>query len=115
MKKLLLLTVISLFAFGLVLNGTAKAEPEGTLRVAMADFSYETVDPINFVSRWSWALDDALISHDPKGNIIGEIAESYTISPDGNTWVFKIRKGVKFHNGDPLTAHDVAFSVKRFG
>ena len=114
MKKLLFVVFISLFAFGLVFVSIAGAEPKGTLKVAMADFSHETFDPINFISRWSWALDDALITHDPQGNIVGEIAESFTISPDGKTWTFKIRKDVKFHNGDPLTAHDVAFSVKRF-
>jgi peptide/nickel transport system substrate-binding protein len=43
------------------------------------------------------------------------LAESFEVSPDGLTWTFKIRKGVKFHNGDPLTAADVAFSIQRFG
>jgi peptide/nickel transport system substrate-binding protein len=36
------------------------------------------------------------------------------ISADGKTYTFKIRPGVKFHNGDPLTAHDVAFTLQRF-
>ena len=36
------------------------------------------------------------------------------ISADGMTYTFKIRPGVKFHNGDPLTAHDVAYTFQRF-
>jgi peptide/nickel transport system substrate-binding protein len=36
------------------------------------------------------------------------------ISADGMTYTFKIRPGVKFHNGDPMTAHDVAFTLQRF-
>ncbi len=39
------------------------------------------------------------------------IAESYEISPDGMSFTFKIRKNAKFHDGNPVTAHDVKFSV----
>lgn len=41
------------------------------------------------------------------------LAESYTVSEDGLTWTFKIRQGVKFQNGDPLTAEDVKYSIDR--
>ena len=41
------------------------------------------------------------------------IAESYTVSDDGLTYTFKIRKGVKFHNGDDLKLSDIVFSYKR--
>jgi peptide/nickel transport system substrate-binding protein len=39
------------------------------------------------------------------------LAESWTVSPDGLTWTFRIRRGVKWHDGKPLTADDVVFSV----
>jgi peptide/nickel transport system substrate-binding protein len=94
---------------------TGYAKPAGTLRIATPDFTYESVDPIYFESFWGWAMYDPLIAQDPKGNYIPSIAESWKLSPDGKTWTFKIRKGVKFHNGDPLTSADVAFSVVRFG
>ena len=57
---------------------------------------------------------DPLISYDSEGNYIGAVAESWTISPDGNTWTFNIRPGITFHNDDPLTSADVLFSVERF-
>ena len=38
------------------------------------------------------------------------LAESWQASDDGLTWTFKIREGVKWHDGEPLTAHDIAFS-----
>ncbi|MFH1647694.1 MAG: ABC transporter substrate-binding protein [Chloroflexota bacterium] len=57
---------------------------------------------------------DPLLTFDSKGNVIGAIAESYSLGADGTTWTFKIRKDVKFHDGTPLTSADVAFSVNRF-
>jgi peptide/nickel transport system substrate-binding protein len=113
MKKNLLIMALILCAVGFAVNGYAK--PTGTLRIATPDFAYESVDPIYFESFWGWAMYDPLIAQDPKGNYIPSIAESWKLSPDGKTWTFKIRKGIKFHNGDPLTSADVAFSVVRFG
>ncbi len=45
--------------------------------------------------------------------IVPLLAESYSISDDGLTWTFKLRQGVKFQNGDPLTAEDVKYSIER--
>ncbi|OGO31246.1 MAG: hypothetical protein A2Z29_09425 [Chloroflexi bacterium RBG_16_56_11] len=84
------------------------------MRVASVDFSYESTDPIFYESFWGWSMYDSLISYDNKGNYIPQVAESWSLSADGNTWTFKIRKDIKFHNGDPLTANDVKFSVDRF-
>ena len=42
------------------------------------------------------------------------LAESWTVSPDSLTYEFVLRKGAKFHNGDPVTAEDVKFSFERY-
>ena len=89
--------------------------PSGTLRVANADFANESMDPINLESLWGWAMYDSLMTFDQQGNVVGNVAEKYSLSPDGLTWTFNVRKGIKFHNGDPLTSADVVFSLQRFG
>jgi len=43
----------------------------------------------------------------------GDVAQSWTVSPDGLTFTFKLRPGLKFHSGNPLTADDVAWSIQR--
>jgi len=73
------------------------------------------MDPINIATTWGWAMYDTLLTYDAQGNVVGHVAEKYDLSPDGLMWTFNIRKGIKFHNGDPLTAADVVFSLQRFG
>jgi peptide/nickel transport system substrate-binding protein len=60
-------------------------------------------------------LYDKLIDVDLKNNnaLIGDLAESWTVSPDNLTYTFKLRPGVKFHSGNPLTAADVVYSFQR--
>jgi len=93
----------------------AAGAPGGNLRYASADFSNESMDPILLESTWGWAMYDSLLTFDQQGNVVGNLAENYSLSPDGLTWTFTIRQGVKFHNGDPLTSADVVFSLQRFG
>ncbi len=54
---------------------------------------------------------NGLMKLDYNMNPVPDLAESYTISEDGCTWVFKLREGVKFHNGEELTAEDVVASM----
>lgn len=60
---------------------------------------------------------DGLVSYDPKGSakIEGGVAQTWKVAPDGKTYTFKLRDGIKFSNGDPVTAQDVKFSLDRFG
>jgi peptide/nickel transport system substrate-binding protein len=57
---------------------------------------------------------DALIKPMPDALYGPCLAESWTISPDYRVYKFKLRKGVKFHNGDEMTADDVVFTFKRY-
>jgi ABC-type transport system substrate-binding protein len=61
-----------------------------------------------------YALHDALVKPMPGNAWAPGLAESWTASKDGLTYEFALRKGVRFHNGDPLTAEDVKFSFDRY-
>src|SRR5713101_3976298 len=59
-----------------------------------------------------YALHDALVKPMPAGPMTPSLAESWTVSKDGTSYEFLMRKGVKFHNGDAVTADDVKFSFE---
>ena len=61
-----------------------------------------------------YALHDALVRPMPGQKMGNSLAESWAESPDGLTYEFKLRPGIKFHNGDDVTAEDVKFSFERY-
>ena len=60
-----------------------------------------------------WA--DGLMAKDAKGNRVPHLATSWTISPDGKTYTFHLRQGVKWSDGQPFTSKDVVFTLMQFG
>ncbi len=61
-----------------------------------------------------YATHDALVKPMPGKSMAPSLAESWSASPDGLVYEFVLRKGVKFHNGEPVTAEDVKFSFERY-
>src|SRR2546430_5596061 len=61
-----------------------------------------------------YALHDALVKPMPAGLNTPSLAESWTVSKDGLVYEFVLRKGARFHNGEPVTAEDVKFSFDRY-
>ena len=58
-------------------------------------------------------IHDYVIEQDAEGNLVPALATEWSASEDGLTWTFTLREDVIFHNGDPLTAEDVAWSWER--
>jgi len=58
---------------------------------------------------------ETLTKINPDGSVTPLLAESWEVSPDLTTYTFKLRKGVKFHNGEPFNAQAVKFSFDRAG
>jgi peptide/nickel transport system substrate-binding protein len=52
-----------------------------------------------------------LMTRDERGTLIPELAESYTLSDDGTTYTFTLRRGLTFHDGAPLTSADIVFTI----
>src|SRR5262245_24233540 len=61
-----------------------------------------------------YALHDAMVKPLPGNPMAPSLAESWTVSADGLAYEFVLRKGVRFHNGDPVSAEDVKFSLGRY-
>lgn len=59
-------------------------------------------------------LYNTLVRFEPDGEIVPDLAESWTVSEDNLTWTFKLKEGVKFHNGKEMTAYDVKGTYDRF-
>jgi len=88
----------------------------GRFRVGITGGSVsESIDPAlvvgNFTMALSSTLRNNLVEIDADFNAIPELAESWEATPDAKRWVFKLRKGVEFHNGKTMDAADVVFSI----
>ena len=113
-----LLLVFSLLALAACL-GLAPTATSAQSRFVFANESdYDTVDPHAAfdVGRVAVRLNiyDGLMRWQNNPAVLEPwVAESHTISPDGLTYTFKMRKGVKFHDGTEVKAEDVVYSLER--
>ncbi len=100
-------------------SAAAQQKPEGEMRWALyVTLSSAWVDPAEVVGVLTpfwvmYALHDALVKPMPGNHLTPSLAESWTVSADQTAYEFKLREGLKFHNGDPFTAEDVKFSFGR--
>ncbi|SFC09195.1 ABC transporter substrate-binding protein [Tropicimonas isoalkanivorans] len=94
-----------------------EAKQGGSMIVTYKD-DVSTLDPAIGYDWQNWSmiksLFDGLMDYEPgTTELKKDLAEDYTISEDGKTFTFKLREGVKFHNGRELTAEDVKYSLDR--
>src|SRR6201984_2368941 len=102
------------------LASPALAAPEGTMtwgvHITLASRWLDPAETEGIITPFMvlYALHDALVKPMPAGINTPSLAESWSQSRDGLTYEFVLRKGVKFHNGEPVTATDVKFSFERY-
>ena len=99
---------------------TVRAQPKkgGFARIGLAHgATTDSMDPATYPDTGtqvplSGSLSNSLMEVDAKGNVLFDLAESMEPSDDVKTWVFRLKKGVTFHNGKDLTANDVVASFR---
>jgi peptide/nickel transport system substrate-binding protein len=116
---LMILVTAMLISFCAPVAKVSATPPQGVLKQAIHwGISADYLDPASapFVTSHLplYLFHDALVKPMPQGLHTPSLAESWTVSADAKIYEFKIRQGVKFHNGDPLTAEDVVFSFWRY-
>ncbi|MBI2958479.1 MAG: ABC transporter substrate-binding protein [Chloroflexi bacterium] len=101
---------------GTTSTATAPTGPYGDLRIAVATWGEERFEPPLVTATGHVVLNpifDWMIRAD-KGQMTPGAIEKWVMAPDGLSWTYSVRKGMKFHNGDQLTARDVKFSFDQY-
>jgi peptide/nickel transport system substrate-binding protein len=104
----------------LVLAGPVAAAPEGQMtwgvHISLAPTWFDPAETPGIITPFMvmYALHDALVKAMPGNPMAPGLAESWQVSSDGRVYDFVLRKNVKFHDGEPLTAEDVKFSFERY-
>jgi len=109
------LALLCIFTFTVT---AAMAEPKrgGTLRVAygnkISNLDFHTAP--GYEMMWvAMNIGCGLVNITPDGEFVGDAAESWDLSDDNLTWTFKLKDGVKFHDGTAVDANAVKFSIDR--
>jgi peptide/nickel transport system substrate-binding protein len=108
---------------GMVLAGTASAgwaaAGDECIKILGYEWSGEkqSMDPADMHSGddayHTFAVYNRLVDIDDNFNVLPELATEWSVSPDGLTWTFKLRDGVKFHSGKDFSSADVVYTFKR--
>jgi peptide/nickel transport system substrate-binding protein len=102
------------------LPAAALAAPEGQVtwgvHVSLAPTWFDPAETSGIITPFMvlYALHDALVKPMPGQPSAPSLAESWSVSKDGLVYEFVLRKGTRFHNGEPVTAEDVKFSFDRY-
>jgi peptide/nickel transport system substrate-binding protein len=98
--------------------GAAAAEGQATwaVHITLAPTWFDPAETSGIITPFMilYALHDALVKPMPGKAMAASLAESWTTSKDGLVYEFALRKNVRFHNGDLMTAEDVKYSFERY-
>ena len=119
MRKRLVSILTVLLTLTIALGGCAgrKAGDSSKIVVGIPQDLEDSLDPHKAVAAGTrevlFNVFEGLLKPDENGELIPAVAESYTASEDGLVYTFKLRDGVKFHNGNRVTAEDVKYSIEK--
>src|SRR5690348_4562106 len=117
---LALFFLLATLALGWAASGAAQEAPKagGVLKVATIGepptLDLHTTTAV-IVQQITWHIYEGLYTYDKSYNAVPLLVESHAVSDAGRTYTFKLRRGVKFHNGKELGAADVVASLRRWG
>ncbi|BDI34345.1 peptide ABC transporter substrate-binding protein [Capsulimonas corticalis] len=116
LAALALLPSLAVFAGCGHKDGAEKAPSDNIFHIAMTA-SPTTFDPIMVEDGTTidmlQQVSEGLVQWTPENKVTGALAKSWDVSKDGRTYTFHLRDGVKFQDGNPMTAQDVYYSFKR--
>jgi ABC-type transport system substrate-binding protein len=110
--------LLAIVAAAVMATAAATAQAAGGKMIVTFKDDAATLDPAIGYDWQNWSmiksLFDGLMDYKPgTTDLVPELAESYQISPDGAQYTFKLHPEAKFHNGRPITADDVKWSIER--
>ena len=116
--RVTLLVAIVLLIVILAGNASASSPLQGSLNQALVLAGGESTNPREYDPATTHGSGDklvfsGLVSFDPHLNLTPDLAESWSVSPDGTVYTFNLRQNAKFHDGRPVTAQDVVYSWER--
>jgi len=119
-RRALGLTLVALLLVLITFPTAGVAAPEGQLtwavHISLAPTWFDPAETPGMITPFMvlYALHDAMVKPMPGQAVAPSLAESWSVSKDGLVYEFALRKGARFHNGDPITAEDVKFSFERY-
>jgi peptide/nickel transport system substrate-binding protein len=115
-----LTVTVSLLVLATIAVVPAAAAPAGQMtwavHISLAPTWFDPAETSGIITPFMviFALHDAMVKPLPGNPMAPALAESWSVSSDGLVYEFVLRRGVKFHNGDAVTAEDVKFSFERY-
>lgn len=117
-KGILALCALMTMSIALIGCSGDKAKDSSEIVVGIPQDLEDSLDPHKALAAGTkeilFNVYEGLLKPDSQGNNIPAVAESYTVSEDLMTYTFKLRYGIKFHNGKNVTADDVKYSIDKF-
>ena len=117
-KGILALCALMTMSIALIGCSGDKAKESSEIVVGIPQDLEDSLDPHKALAAGTkeilFNVYEGLLKPDSQGNNIPAVAESYTVSEDLMTYTFKLRDGIKFHNGKNVTADDVKYSIDKF-